>query len=304
MPQPHVVILAGPNAAGKSTLAPRLRRGTLGVAEFVNAVRKSMPPRSGAGTIGASLLGVGPQGRGHDALPFDLRAFVEDERWMARYYLERIEVADPASPSILPEVNIPGMFVDAAAAGNVIDTLESWWDEGEQRMRNLFHALELEADRAFLASSAELPGYVNATLVKDGAAFATTQEWIEVPVGGDGVVGAVGGDGVIGPVGGWSSRTSLLAIDLADAHAVGIAGSAEVPLDYGYLQKVEAGRAFLGSWPGILTYDVRDIAEPLFEEFFRTQGWVQDIVVRGDRAFLPSGYYGVQVLDLASPEER
>jgi len=27
---------------------------------------------------------------------------------------------------------------------------------------------------------------------------------------------------------------------------------------------------------------------------------VQDIVLRDDKAFVPSGYYGVQVLDLAS----
>lgn len=34
---PDVVVLGGPNGAGKSTAAPRLLRGTLAVAEFVNA---------------------------------------------------------------------------------------------------------------------------------------------------------------------------------------------------------------------------------------------------------------------------
>ncbi len=34
---PKVVVLAGPTGAGKSTTAPRLLKGTLGVAEFVNA---------------------------------------------------------------------------------------------------------------------------------------------------------------------------------------------------------------------------------------------------------------------------
>ena len=35
--QPSVVVLAGPNGAGKPTTAPALLQGTLGVAEFVNA---------------------------------------------------------------------------------------------------------------------------------------------------------------------------------------------------------------------------------------------------------------------------
>jgi len=34
---PHIIVLAGPNGAGKSTTAPALLKGTLGVAEFVNA---------------------------------------------------------------------------------------------------------------------------------------------------------------------------------------------------------------------------------------------------------------------------
>jgi len=34
---PHVIVIAGSNGAGKSTTAPMLLKGTLGVTEFVNA---------------------------------------------------------------------------------------------------------------------------------------------------------------------------------------------------------------------------------------------------------------------------
>ena len=34
---PHLVLLAGPNGSGKTTIAPRLLKGNLGVSEFVNA---------------------------------------------------------------------------------------------------------------------------------------------------------------------------------------------------------------------------------------------------------------------------
>jgi predicted ABC-type ATPase len=36
-PRPHLVILAGPNGSGKTTIAPRFLKGKLGVGEFVNA---------------------------------------------------------------------------------------------------------------------------------------------------------------------------------------------------------------------------------------------------------------------------
>jgi predicted ABC-type ATPase len=36
-PKRHVVVLAGPNRAGKTTMAPSLLKGVLEVAEFVNA---------------------------------------------------------------------------------------------------------------------------------------------------------------------------------------------------------------------------------------------------------------------------
>ena len=35
--RPHLVVLAGPNGSGKTTIAPRLLKGKLGVSEFVNA---------------------------------------------------------------------------------------------------------------------------------------------------------------------------------------------------------------------------------------------------------------------------
>src|SRR5262245_38172329 len=47
---PHVILLAGANGAGKSTVAPRLLRGVLRVREFVNA-----------DTIASGLSGFSPE---------------------------------------------------------------------------------------------------------------------------------------------------------------------------------------------------------------------------------------------------
>jgi len=217
------------------------------------------------------------------------RAVLENERWMARYFLRIIEVADPANPDVRPGVNIPGMFVDAQPGTPIIYTHETWWDRGLSTTRSFFHALALDGDRAVLQSSVELEGYLNSIQVKDDAAFATTYRWEIV---------------VEESVERWRNYSELISIDLEDPLALRLAGRAEVPQSYAYLQKVDGGRAFLGSGAGIFTYLVDDIDNLEFEAFHRTQGWTQNIVVRAEKAYVPSGYFGVQVLDLgpsASP---
>jgi hypothetical protein len=209
------------------------------------------------------------------------RSFVEDDRWLARYFLHAIEVANPAAPEVRPPVNIPGMFIAAEAATPYFYTHETWWDQETQETRTFLHALALDGDQAVLQSSVEVEGYLNSVQLHAGALVATSSRWEYVPV-----------DGVVT----YKSYNQLLTVDVSVPRAIRLAGRADVP-DYAYLQEVEAGRAFLGSGPGIFTYLVEDLANPVFEQFFRTQGWAQSIVVRGDRAYVPSGYHGVQVLE-------
>ena len=216
------------------------------------------------------------------------QAEVIDEQWMARYFLNRIDVTDAASPVVLTPVNIPGMFVDASPSGSIIYTSEATWDSTTYLPHNFLHALEIAGDKAYLQSSVELPGYANGFQVKDGAAYTVAYWWEALPT-------------LAAPTQ-WINHADLVTIDLSDPKALHIAGQAKVPFDYAYLQKVDGGRAFLGSWAGIFVYDVGDIASPTFQEFFRTHGWAQDIVVRGDQVYVPSGYYGVQVLELGTGE--
>jgi len=212
------------------------------------------------------------------------RAFLEDSVWMAKYFVARFEAADPADPVRLPDVNIPGMLIDATADGKYLYTLETYWDQGFTNLRVILHVLALQDDKAYLQSSVELEGYSAGILVDGEAVVALTQEWVSTTVEGAGTQ--------------WVSRSTLFAIDVADPQNAAIAGKANVPIDYGYLQKLEGGRAFVGAGPGILTYRVEDLENPKFERFFRTQGWSQEIVLDGDRAYVPSGWYGVQALEL------
>ena len=71
---------------------------------------------------------------------------------------------------------------------------------------------------------------------------------------------------------------------------------------WAWLAKAAGGKLLLqAGWQdqGILVYGLADPARPAFEQFARTQGWVQDIVVGPGVAYLPSGPYGVPMVELA-----
>ncbi len=207
-------------------------------------------------------------------------AVFEGEQWFAKYALVRFESSDPANPVRLPDVNIPGMFLDATVDGRVVYTLETWWDYPAQESRTLFHVLAIEGDKAYLRSSVKLGGYSTGVQVEGATAVVFAQGWLSKPLEGVGVQ--------------WYSHNELITIDLSDLGNARVASTLPVAIDYGYLEKLQGGRAFVGSGAGILTFDVSDVANPTFERFFRTQGWAQDIIVDDNRVFVPSGWYGVQ----------
>ncbi|MCZ6795121.1 MAG: beta-propeller domain-containing protein [Planctomycetota bacterium] len=205
--------------------------------------------------------------------------------WIARYYLRRIDLSDPSNPVELPEVNIPGMFLEATEDLDVIYTLETRWDYRFRRSRTYLYALQLGGDRAFLLSRVEFDGYLNSVQIDDGVAVGSLYRYGYEIVDGRRT---------------WWNRSFLVAIDLSDPRAVRVASETEVPVTHAYLQKFTGRRAFTGCGPGLFVYSFEDPEQPVFESFFRRQGWSQDVLLRENKAYVPSGYYGVQVFQLPS----
>jgi hypothetical protein len=56
-----------------------------------------------------------------------------------------------------------------------------------------------------------------------------------------------------------------------------------------------------GGTDSLAVFDLADPAVPAFSAATRVNGWIRDIVVDGNTAWLPSGYYGVQSMSLAPP---
>lgn len=191
-----------------------------------------------------------------------------------RYYVDRLDLADPAHPVLLAKVNVPGVLVAASEDGRDLTTLETEWN-GE-KVATYMHGLNLTAGgKAQLRGSAALAGYPSGAVRQGGFAWAVTTSW-----------------------NGSAAASALAAVDLASMQ---VKSRQRVDGSWAWLAKAAGGKLFLqAGWQdqGILVYGLSNPAHPVFEQFARTQGWAQDLVVGDGVAYLPSGAYGVPMIDL------
>jgi hypothetical protein len=192
-----------------------------------------------------------------------------------RYYVDRLDLRDPARPVLLAKVNVPGVLFAATADGRGLYTLETEWSG--QAVTTWLHGLALTSGgTARLRGSVALAGYPSGAAREGDHAWAVTSDWS-----------------------GTASVTRLSAVDTA---AMKLTSSQGVEGGWAWLAKAAGGKLFLqAGWQdqGILVYDLADPARPAYQTFARTQGWVQDIVVGDGVAYLPSGVYGVPMVELS-----
>ncbi|MBI5069567.1 MAG: beta-propeller domain-containing protein [Deltaproteobacteria bacterium] len=190
-----------------------------------------------------------------------------------RFYVDRIDLSSPASPVLLPKVNVPGVLFGASSDGTRIFTLETDWTDGTAR--TWAHALAVEDGEARLLRSARLAGSPSGAVLAGSHAYVATSTWT-----------------------GTGSTTRLLALD---ADGLAVTSDQEVQGSWAWVFRAEGGKLFLqAGWAeqGFLIYGLGDPAHPALDRFVRTRGWVSDVVVSGGRAWLPAGPYGVTVVPL------
>jgi hypothetical protein len=195
-----------------------------------------------------------------------------------RYYLDRIDPSDPAAPVLLPKVNVPGVFLGAAAGGSRVHTLETSWDATGQAATTWLHALDLTPrGTARLVASVELPGPAGGAVLGGGFAYAVTSEW--------------------------SSDRTLGRLAAVDLGAMRLASVQAVDGSWAWPLRAAGGKLFLAASEAqgqtILVYGLASPGQPRFERSARTQGWAWDVVVEGGVAYLPSGPYGVPMIPLS-----
>ena len=195
-----------------------------------------------------------------------------------RCYLDRIDASSPDAPVLLPKVNVPGVFLGAAPAGDRLYTLETRWDATTQVSTTWLHALDLTArGTARLAATVELPGAVGGAVLGGGFAYAVTQQGTAV-----------------------RTETRLAAVDLGGMR---LASAQVVTAPWAWPMRAEGGKLFLAagapSGQTLLVYGLGTPGRPTFEQASPTLGWAWDVVVEKGVAYLPSGPYGVPMIRLA-----
>ncbi len=124
---------------------------------------------------------------------------LDDGSDRVRYFMDRLDLSDPANPVLLPSVNVPGSVVHFEAESGQIVTIDhhnesapgddgegcrqlgqSWWFDGQQcrHVRRSLNALVLEGDRAVRKSQLLLDGdrTVQNFAVSDSRVFYTAVE--------------------------------------------------------------------------------------------------------------------------------
>ena len=198
-----------------------------------------------------------------------------------QYYVDRIDLTNVESPQLLAKVNVPGVFFSASTDGQTIYTEDVTypWNLGYYggSSTTWLNQLSLSGNTAALTGTLSIAGQPGSAAINGNTAYLETWNWSANYT---------------------SSQAVLSAIDLG---SLSVQSSQIVASDWAWIVKAAGGKLFLqADWydTGILVYDLTNPGLPLFQGSVRTEGWVQDVVVAGNTAYLPSGDYGTPMMDL------
>jgi hypothetical protein len=206
----------------------------------------------------------------------------QQNEYIVKYYLDRIDLSDPHNPRIGARINVPGMLVGGSETdSSILYTIDYRW-YSENHWSNSFDVLKVVGDTAYLQSEAVIPGWVGNTFVRGNKAYMSLQGYDQV-----------------GP-NYQQSYVRLLQLDMTNPKNVSVSAS-KAEKGWGWLLGVEGDRALVTSGWGSDGLDIYKLsaAPPAFDQTVRTLGWGATSMARqGDQIFLASGHWGVQTIDL------
>lgn len=222
-----------------------------------------------------------------------------------RFYLDRIDVSDPASPEILPKVNVPGSVVHFDRSRGRIVTVDYQvvsYDVESRDCRDLgydhdydyeegicyvtersLNVLALSGDRAVRLKKMEFDGWLRDVRVTDTRIFlglASGYYWY--------------GGGEEDP------RPELLVIPLDGDGEIEVASSIRMTSPYTWLTHGMDDRAIVVSDtpPAISIYDTSDSGSVRLEKEVLLTGYAYDIHYLDDMILTANSKWGVQRIDL------
>lgn len=197
----------------------------------------------------------------------------ENGRSQIRYYLGRIDLADPTEPETLPGINVPGICLGMDEAGITAYTIDNrWLPETEFDVEYSFNAVRIEGDTAYLLGETTLNEYYSSYMIADGLAY----------------------------IGGYSWRYyggSMAIIDLTDPENLN-QYEPNLPLYGNHIIGAKERTAFLSMSNGIGCYDVSDPGNPELIDFHYGYAYHDRVAFSESKAFLPLGYYGLLIKEI------
>ena len=212
-----------------------------------------------------------------------------------RTYVDRVDVADPDNPIVLPSLNVPGYLVDTSDDGTLLYTVDYQWDDFGRR-RNSLNVLRVMDDVAELIEVIPVGDQIHRAAFRPGNGTASGR-----PAGWDDRTiwlathkypwWGVRSDTV-------SSRQPYTHLRKLTFEADGAIATDDTSTLFGYhfnLLDIEDGRAYLGSTGpyGLLVLDVTDPANTIIEFAARTIGYLSRLVIHDDAIYTPLGLFGV-----------
>ncbi|MFM2151932.1 MAG: hypothetical protein RL199_367 [Pseudomonadota bacterium] len=234
---------------------------------------------------------------------------------LARYYADRVDLADAAAPLVAEKINIPGTLV--GVAGDALFTRDYQWT-ADGRVTHALAECTRANGRAVLRRYLEVDEGLGRIIADGRRLYATTQPWswsYGQPVNVSLRVFASSDQAPLAevsrtPVGDWLQLRAL-----AGGHLFLGSGYFGGPWDYGVYgggmgartgavdgpvasDAAMPGYGYGGSAQGLVDYSLADPDRPAFRQYVRTSGWVQGLAADGARLFVSSGIYGVATVDL------
>lgn len=262
-----------------------------------------------------------PEGAGYSALQID-GTTVLTSHWVplpgdasrARFYLDRIDVADPSSPVVRAPVNVPGSLLAFDGASRRAITVD--YESVEFDAADSSACYGVFADAQFRPTDTENwdgPGLCTATRralklldvgdtsarLRDESPLPDNQAMSQAFIGDDriflygyGRYAVSEGDGSDGPA-------MLVASGLVNG-SLEVATKALEGLNHGWPIAAAGKRVIMSSYnpPSIGVVDASDLDELTYETKGELSSYVYRVTVSGDQALCSLGHHGLEVVDL------
>ena len=201
-----------------------------------------------------------------------------EDRPHVRYFILRIDLAEPSEPVLHEAINVPGELL--AIDGNTIFTRDTVW--GPEIVETAIARSDLIPPRAFLRAKRVFPDQQVEGILLDGAGQLLVSHRLSWTIASQRQI-----------------AQPLQYMTVLDAFADDFDELARVEVDdWATLQDARVGRALFQVPGGILVFNLDDPANPYPQAFFATRGWPRRILVDRRQIIFAASQFGIYAFDL------